>query len=59
MFLDWKNLYCKNDYTTQNNLQVTNGIFHRLRAKNFIICMETEKIKLPIAFFTELEQKIL
>ena len=34
MFLDWKNQYCKNDYTTQNNLQIpcnpfqiTNGIF--------------------------------
>ena len=43
MFLDWKNQYCENDYTTQSNLQIqcnpyqiTNGIF-----------------------FTELEQKIL
>ena len=44
MFLDWKNQYCENDFTTQSNLQIqcnpyqiTNGIF----------------------FFTELEQKIL
>ena len=22
MFLDWKNQYCENDYTTQNNLQI-------------------------------------
>ena len=43
MFLDWKNQYCENAYTTQSNLQVqcnpyqiTSGIF-----------------------FTELEQKIL
>ena len=43
MFLDWKNQYCENDYTTQGNLQIqcnpyqiTSGIF-----------------------FTELEQKSL
>ena len=47
---DWKNQYCKNDYTTQSNLQVqcnpyqiTNGIFHRIRTKNYTICMETQK----------------
>ena len=35
MFLDWKNQYCENEYTTQSNLQiqcnpcqVTNGIFY-------------------------------
>ena len=22
MFLDWKNQYCENDYTTQSNLQI-------------------------------------
>ena len=40
MFLDWKNQYCKNDYTTEINLQIqcdpyqiTNGIFHRTRTK--------------------------
>ena len=50
MFLDWKNQYCENDYTTQSNLQIqfnlyqtTNGMFHRTRTKNFTICMETQK----------------
>ena len=50
MFLDWKNQYCGNDYTTQSNLhiqcnayQTTNGILHRTRTKNFKICMETQK----------------
>ena len=42
MFLDWKNHYYQNDYTTQGNLQIqhnfyqiTNCIFHRTRTKNF------------------------
>ena len=50
MFLDWKNQYCENDSTTQSNLQIqcnpyqtTNGIFHRIRRKNYTICMETQK----------------
>ena len=50
MFLGRKNQYCKNDYTTKCNLhiqcdpyQITNGIFHRTRTKNFIINMETQK----------------
>ena len=50
MFLDWKNQYCENDYMTQSNLQIqcnpyqtTNGILHRIRTKNFTICMETQK----------------
>ena len=49
MFLDWKNQYCENDYATQNNLQIqcnpyqtTNGILHKIRAKKFIIRMETQ-----------------
>ena len=40
MFLDWKNQYCENDYTTQSNPQIQcnpyqtmNGIFHRTRTK--------------------------
>ena len=40
MFVDWKNQYCQNDYTTQGNLQIqcnpyqiTKGIFHRIRTK--------------------------
>ena len=50
MFLDWKNQYYENGYTTQSNLQVqcnlyqiTNGIFHRIRTKNYTIRMETQK----------------
>ena len=50
MFLDWKNQYCENDYTTQSNLQIqcnpyqiTNGIFYRTRTKNLKICKETQK----------------
>ena len=44
------NQYCENDYTTQSNLQIqynpyqiTNGILHRIRTKNFTIRMETQK----------------
>ena len=51
MFLDWKNQYFENDYTTQSKLQIqcnayqiTNGIFQRTRTENFTICMETQKI---------------
>ena len=50
MFLSRKNQYCENDYTTKSNLQIqydpyqiTNGIFHRTRTKNFTIHMETQK----------------
>ena len=47
VFVDWKNQYSENEYTTQSNLQIqcnayqaTNGIFHRARINNFTICME-------------------
>ena len=50
MFLDWKNQYCEDSYTTQDNLQIqcnsyqiTNDIFHRTRTKNFTIHMETQR----------------
>ena len=42
--------HCKNDYTTQSNLQIqcnpyqtSNGIFYRTRTKKFTICVETQK----------------
>ena len=50
MFMDWKNQYSENEYTTQSNLQIqynpyqaTNGILHRARTNNFTICMEIQK----------------
>ena len=49
MFMDWKNQYSENEYTTQSNLQIqcslyqaTNGIFHRAKTNNFTICMEIQ-----------------
>ena len=49
-FMDWKNQYSENEYTTQSNLQiqcnpyhVTNGIFHGTRINNFLICMEIQQ----------------
>ena len=49
-FMDRKNQYSENEYTTQNNLQIqrnpyqaTSGIFHRARTKHFTICMEIQK----------------
>ena len=50
MFLGRKRQYCENDYTAKYNLQIqcdpyqiTNGIFHRTRTKNFTVHMETKK----------------
>ena len=50
MFMDCKNQYCENDYTTQSNLQnqcnpyqATNGVLHRTRTNNFTIFMEIQK----------------
>ena len=50
MFVDWKNQYSENEYTTQSNLQIqcnpyqtTSDIFHRTRTNNFTICMEIQK----------------
>ena len=43
MFLDWKNQHCENDYT------ITHKAFYRFNAI---------RMKLPMAVFTELEQKI-
>ena len=50
VFMDWKNQYSENEYTTQSNLQIqcypyqaTSDIFHRTRTNNFKICMEIQK----------------
>ena len=50
MFFNWMNQQCENDYTTQRNLQIqcnlyqiTKGIFHRNRTKNFTVHRETLK----------------
>ena len=50
MFMDWKNQYSENEYTTQSNLwiqcnpyQATNDILHRARTNNFTICMQIKK----------------
>ena len=50
VFMDWKNQYCENEYTTQSNLQIQcnpyqaiNGILHRTRTNNFTNCMKTQK----------------
>ena len=50
MLLGRKNQYCENDYTTKcslqiqcNPYQITSGIFHRTRTKNFTIHVETQK----------------
>ena len=50
MFLGRNNQYCENDYTTKCNLQIqcnpcqiTSGIFHRTRTKNFTIHMKIQK----------------
>ena len=49
VFMDWKNQYCENDYTTQSSLQIqcnpyqaTNSI-HRTRTNNFTVCMEIQR----------------
>ena len=50
MFLGWKNQYCETDYTTKCSLeiqcdlyQITNGVFHKTRTKNFTIRMEVQE----------------
>ena len=50
MFMDQKNQYSENEYTTQSNLQIqcnpyqaTSGIFHRARINNFKISIEIKK----------------
>ena len=50
MFMDRKNQYSENEYTTQSNLQIqcnpyqaTSHIFHKTRTDNFKIRMEIQK----------------
>ena len=50
LFLDWKNQYCQNDYTTQGNLQIqcsfsqiSNGIFHKTKTKIFFTFIQKHK----------------
>ena len=54
MFMDWKNQYSENEYTTQSNLQIqwnpyqaTNSIFPRIRTNNFTICMKYKNFEWP------------
>ena len=56
MFMDWKNQYSENEYTSQSNLQIqcnpyqaTNDIFHRARTNNFTIFMEIQKPRIAKA----------
>ena len=48
--LNQKYKYCQNDYNTKGNLEIqckpyliANGIFHRSRTKNSLICVEIQK----------------
>ena len=50
LFLDWKNQYCQNDYTTQGNLQIqcsfsqiSNSIFHKTKTKIFFTFIQKHK----------------
>ena len=50
MFMDQKNQYSENEYTTKSNVQIqykpyhaTNGILQRTITNNFTICMEIQK----------------
>ena len=56
MFLRRKNQYHENDYPAKSNLQIqcdpyqiTNGIFHRTRTKNFTMHIEIRKTRIAKA----------
>ena len=43
--MSWRWLYYpKNLQIQYNPYEITSGVFHRIRAKNFTICMETQTI---------------
>ena len=61
MFLGRKNQYCEDDDTTKYNLQIqcdpyqiTNGIFHRTRTKNFTIETEWNSSKMNFTILMEI-----
>ena len=66
MFMNQKNKYSENEYTTQSNLQIQcnpyqaiNCILHRTRTNNFTICMEIQKTQIAKAILrknNELEE---
>ena len=56
MFMDRKNQYSENEYTTQSNLQIqcnpyqaTNGIFHRAKTNNFTFVWKYKKPRIAKA----------
>ena len=58
MFLSRKTQYCEKDYTNKCNLQIqcypyqiTNGIFHRTRTKNFTILWKHKRHHISKAVF--------
>ena len=64
VFLDWKNQYCGNGYTTQSNLkiwckfyQITNGIFLRIGTKKNL--QYGWKHKLKLQYFNSLEKTLM
>ena len=46
MFMDWKNQYSENEYTTQSNLQIQCNPYQ---------ATGTIGVSLPMVFFTELQ----
>ena len=61
MIVGRKNQYCENDYSTKCNLhiqcdpyQITNGIFHRTRTKNFTIETEWNSSKMNFTILMEI-----
>ena len=75
MFIDWKNQYSENEYTTQSNLQIQCNPYQAAAAAKLLqscptLCDPIDgsppaspvpgmlPIKLPMVFFTELEQII-